>query len=82
MSIHDRPDLTQANATLAALIILNKALALGIHVGTDGDELVMLAPARLPYKTRRWFGIWLDNFRAEVITLIQEDVAARTGATS
>ena len=79
MSLHDQSHIAQANATLAASIILNKALELGICVGAalDGSELIILAPARLPYKTRRWFEHWIDQFRDEVIAIIQAENAGR-----
>jgi len=70
----------QANAALAATITLNKALALGIRVGAapDGSELILVAPMRVPYDVRRWFEIWLNEFRAEVIAVIQADAGGRT----
>ena len=71
----------QANATLAATAILNKARELGIRVGAapDGSELILVAPLRLPYETRRWFEVWLDNFRTEVIDIIlQENAGGRS----
>jgi hypothetical protein len=66
----------QSTATLAATTILTAALKRG---GTDGDEILMLAPLRMPRDVRRWFEIWLNEFRAEVIAIIQADAAARTG---
>jgi len=66
----------QASATLAATIILNKALKLGIKVAINGDALVMRAPMRLPPSTRRWFEVWLlDNFQDEVVAIIQAENA-------
>jgi hypothetical protein len=67
-----------ADATPAATAILTAALNRGIHVGTDGDELVLLASARVPRGVRRWFEVWLNNFRDEVIAVIEADVAARS----
>jgi hypothetical protein len=60
------------SATLAARIILDKALSLGIRVDAapDGSELILVAPLSLPRETRRWFEIWLDQFRDEVIAII------------
>jgi hypothetical protein len=63
----------QANATFAARALLTSALKFGIHVGTDGDEVVMVVPLKVPYETRRLFEIWLDNFRDEVIAVIQRE---------
>jgi len=55
-------------------------LALGIRVGAapDGSELILVAPMRVPYDVRRWFEIWLNEFRAEVIAVIQADAGGRT----
>ena len=73
MSLPDDQGLTQAapNATLAATAILHAALGLGIKVGSDGDEIVALMPLCLSRDVRRWFEIWLNNFRDEVIAVIQ-----------
>jgi hypothetical protein len=68
-------------AARSATIILNEATALGICVGTDGNELVMVAPLRVPYETRRALEIGLDKYRKEVIDLILLQ-AARPGAVS
>jgi hypothetical protein len=65
-----------------ARFILDAALALGIRVGTDGEELVLVAPLKVPRETRRWFETKLDEFRAEVIDFIQRENAARPGAVS
>jgi len=62
--------------------ILDEALALGIRVGTDGTELFMVGPLRVPYETRRWFEIKLNEFRTEVIDIIEQENAARPGAAS
>ena len=74
----ERRTSAQANATLAATIILNKALELGIRVGAapDGSDLILVAPLRVPRDVRRFFEIWLlDNFRDEVIDIIQRENA-------
>jgi len=44
---------------------------LGIKIATDGTELVMLAPLRVPQATRRWFEAALAEHRAAVIAAIQ-----------
>jgi len=36
----------------------------------------------VPREERRWFEIWLNEFREEVIRVIEADVAARKGASS
>jgi hypothetical protein len=56
-----------------ARFILREALALGIRVGTDGEELVMLAPLRIPSTSRRTFETALENFRTEVIELVMRE---------
>jgi hypothetical protein len=43
----------QANAAIAARALLSKARALGIKVGTNGTDLVMLAPPRMPHASSR-----------------------------
>jgi len=53
--------------------VLREALALGIRVGTDGSELVMVAPMRVRRETRRWFETRLEEHRAEVIEVIQKN---------
>jgi hypothetical protein len=80
MSIHDQSHIAQANAAIAATAILNKALELGIYVDVapDGSELILVAPLSLPRRTRRWFRIWLDNFKPEVIDLIRRENGVRT----
>jgi hypothetical protein len=65
--------------TAAAMFILDEATALDIHVGTDGSELVMLTPLRVPRDVRRWFEAELEKYRADVIEIIQQQNAARTG---
>jgi hypothetical protein len=73
----------RANATLAATIILNNALELGIHVGVapDGSDVILVAPLRVPRDVRRWFEIWLlDKFRDEVVDIIQRENADKQNA--
>jgi hypothetical protein len=73
MSLPDDQGLTQAApaATIAATIILNKALSLGIRVLTDGDQLAMLVPVKLPRAVRVRFENLLYEFRTEIVALIQ-----------
>lgn len=54
----------------AAAFILREALALGIRVGTDGTDLVAIAPLRIPFACRRTFEDALEKYRAEVIAHI------------
>jgi hypothetical protein len=54
----------------AAAFILAEAAALGMAVGTNGEELVMRAPLRVSFTVRRIFEDALENYRAEVIAHI------------
>ena len=65
--------------TETARFILEEATALGIHVGTNGDELLMIAPLRIPREVRAWFEVELAKHKAAVIAIIQAENAARTG---
>ena len=83
MSIHDERNIAQApRGDVSARFILDEATTLGIRVGIDGEELVMLAPVRVPYETQKWFATKLDEFRAEIIDFILRENAARTGVVS
>jgi hypothetical protein len=54
----------------AARFILDETRRLGIRVGTDGAELVMVAPLKIPTASRRTFEAALDKYRAEIIAHI------------
>jgi hypothetical protein len=73
-----------SKALRSAALVLDAALALGIHVGVapDGSEIVLLAPLKVPREVRKWFEHRIDEFRAEVIAVILRENAARTGAAS
>ena len=62
-----------------AEFLLREALALGIRVGTDGSELVMLVPARVPWATVRWFEHELSNRQHEIVDYILKENAAQGG---
>src|SRR6516225_6352125 len=47
--------------TETARFILEEATALGIHVGTNGDELLMIAPLRIPREVRVQFEAALNE---------------------
>ena len=79
MSIPEDDRLAQAASRLSIRLILAEAAGLGIKIATDGTELVMLAPLRVPGAVRRAFEAALEEYRAEVIDAIQRDNAARTG---
>jgi len=76
----ERRTSAQTSATIAARAILNKARSLGIAVGTDGDELLALMPARLPSSTRRWFEHWIGQFKDEIVAIIQRENAHKQNA--
>ena len=63
---------TQANATIVARALCDKARELGIYIGAapDRSELLLIAPMRTPYATRHFFEVWLHNFRDEVFDII------------
>jgi hypothetical protein len=54
----------------AAEFILREALAAGIRVGTDGKEVVMMAPLKIPIASRRTFETAILAHQDEIITLI------------
>ena len=60
-----------------AAFILREAQALGIRIGTDGDELILVAPLRVPRDVRVWFETQLEEHRAEIIAIIQREKAGR-----
>jgi hypothetical protein len=60
-------------AARSATVILNEATALGIRVGTDGSELVMVAPMRVRARRADGFETRLEEHRAEVIEFIQKN---------
>ena len=53
-----------------AEFILREALAAGIRIGTDGTEVVMLAPLKIPIASRRTFETAIHAHQDEIITLI------------
>jgi hypothetical protein len=59
-----------ARAATAAFI-LREAAALGIRVGTDGTEVVMLAPLRIPTACRRAIEDAIYAHRREIIRHIK-----------
>jgi hypothetical protein len=51
----------------------------GIRIASDGSDLLMLVPVRVPGETRRWFERKLAEYRAEIVAHILQETAARTG---
>jgi hypothetical protein len=64
-----------SKALRSAAFILHEAQALGIRIGTNGDDLILVAPLKVPRDVRRWFEKKLDEFRAEIISIIQRENA-------
>lgn len=56
----------------AARFLLTEAAALGIRVGSNGDDLVMVAPFRIPRESRRTFETALETYRDEVIEILMQ----------
>jgi hypothetical protein len=57
--------------TEAARFILAEARKLGIRVGTNGtDDLVVLAPLRIPRATRDTFEKAVIEYEAELIEIV------------
>ena len=57
----------------AARFILAEAEALGMSVGTNGTELLLSAPLRIPRESRRTFEDALQAYRAEVIEIVMPE---------
>jgi hypothetical protein len=51
----------------AAAFILAEATALGIALGTDGSELVVITPGHLPLAVRRSFQAAAGDYCDEII---------------
>jgi len=66
--------MTDARNQVAAFL-LHEARALDIRVGTNGEELVMLAPMKIPRETRRALETAIEGYRQEVIALIMAENA-------
>jgi hypothetical protein len=60
----------------AARFILDEARALGIAVGTDGAELVIIAPMRIPRASRLTVEAAFQKHRAEIIAHILAESAS------
>jgi hypothetical protein len=59
------------NKVHCAAFLLREALALGIRIGTDGNNIVVHVPRRVQTETREWFYRQLYEFKAEIIAAIQ-----------
>jgi hypothetical protein len=56
-----------------ATFILREAAAAGIKVGTDGTEVVMIAPLKMPHEFRRSFERAIETHQQEIIALIMAE---------
>ena len=56
-----------------AQFILREAAAAGLKIGTDGTELVMVAPLKMPWDCRRSFERAIEAHQAEIIALIMAE---------
>jgi hypothetical protein len=64
--------MTTALEATAAFIVA-EATALGIAIGTDRDELVLIVPMSIPAATRRDFKEAVGNYADEIVAhLISE----------
>jgi hypothetical protein len=57
----------------AARFILAEAEALGMSVGTNGTELLLSAPLRIPRASCRTFEDALQAYRAEIIEIVMRE---------
>ena len=64
---------TTEAALAAAQFILDEADSLGIRVGTDGTELALLIPLKLPRETRASFEAAAEANKAGIIELIARE---------
>jgi hypothetical protein len=65
-----RTDIAPALVPETAAFILREASALGIRVGTNGNEVVLIAPLKVPTDVRREFERAIDQHRQEIIDQI------------
>jgi hypothetical protein len=56
----------------AALFLLREALALGIRIGSNGDDVLMSAPLRIPRERRLSFEAAIQEYWHEIVALIME----------
>ena len=72
----------EANTALVVRAILNAARKRGIDVGVsaDGADLILSAPLRVPRETCLWFEHWIDQFKDELIGVIQAENADKQNA--
>ena len=71
---------TSSDAVASAL--LHGAAAAGIKIGTDGDGLLLLKPREMSRETWFSFERALAEYQKEIIRIILQENAVRTGATS
>jgi hypothetical protein len=71
-----QPSAARPARSCIAELILREALELGIKVGTDGDDLIMVTPLRLPRDVRVQFEAALDQHKAAVIDIIMAEATS------
>jgi hypothetical protein len=59
----------------AAAFVLREAAAAGLKIGTDGTELVLVAPLSMPRESRLCFEQALFEHQRDVIALIMAENA-------
>jgi hypothetical protein len=57
-------------STTQVEFILAEALKLDIRIGTDGDELLVIYPTKLPRETHRYFSRGIGEHREAIIAHI------------
>jgi len=69
------PRSAQENATIVARALLTAASKRDIlvRVSPDQNELILVASLRVPRNVRRWFEHWIDQFRDEILDIIQHE---------
>jgi hypothetical protein len=65
-----------------AAFLLTAADAVGLKVGSDGVDVVTVAPSPVPFELGRWLHAQLCEHKAAVIDIIERENAARTRASS
>ncbi len=66
----ERLAMAAATRRQVARFIVTEAVAAGISIGTDGDDLLCLIPMRLPREMRVQFTRAFGKYRSEIVTLL------------
>jgi hypothetical protein len=65
---------TSARIRIAELL-LRDALVAGIRVGSNGEDIILVAPLRVPCELRCQFEAAIEKYRSEVIAVIMAENA-------